>query len=96
MPASLLSILTSFPTVFPLQAVGPDTTPFLISSVFPSPFAAAATPAGEAIRVRTLGALGWLGRRKNVGVEENKVRLDFCSSASFSCTVPSRGGSQMY
>ncbi|GAA5982299.1 hypothetical protein JCM11641_002000 [Rhodosporidiobolus odoratus] len=52
--------------------VGPDTTPFLSTSVFASNFAAAPTPAGEALRVRVLGALGWLGRRNNVPVEENK------------------------
>ncbi|BGP46950.1 hypothetical protein JCM10450v2_002802 [Rhodotorula kratochvilovae] len=51
--------------------VGPDTTPFLIQQVYASPFAAAQTPAGEAIRVRTLGALGYLGRRKGVPSEEN-------------------------
>ncbi|GAA5880505.1 hypothetical protein JCM3774_000630 [Rhodotorula dairenensis] len=51
--------------------VGPDTTPFLIQHVYPSAFAAAQTPAGEAIRVRTLGALGWIGRRKGVSAEEN-------------------------
>ncbi|GAA5837183.1 hypothetical protein JCM11251_005279 [Rhodosporidiobolus azoricus] len=52
--------------------IGPDTLPFLVSSLYPSTFAAAPTPAGEAIRVRTLGALGWLGRRKGVSAEENK------------------------
>ncbi|GJN87628.1 hypothetical protein Rhopal_000583-T1 [Rhodotorula paludigena] len=54
-----------------VQVVGPDTTPFLIQRVYASPFAAAQTPAGEAIRVRTLGALGWLGRRKDVPADEN-------------------------
>ena len=53
--------------------VGPDTTPFLIQHVYPSAFAAVQTPAGEAIRVRTLGALGWIGRRKGVSAEENAV-----------------------
>ncbi|GAA6008534.1 hypothetical protein JCM10207_007147 [Rhodosporidiobolus poonsookiae] len=51
--------------------VGPSTTPFLAASVYPSAFAAAPTPAGEAIRVRVLGCLGWLGRRRDVPVEEN-------------------------
>ncbi|GAA5911439.1 hypothetical protein JCM8208_005060 [Rhodotorula glutinis] len=51
--------------------VGPDTTPFLIQQVYASPFAAQPTPSGEAIRVRTLGALGYLGRRKAVPAEEN-------------------------
>ncbi|GAA5840740.1 hypothetical protein JCM9279_001204 [Rhodotorula babjevae] len=51
--------------------VGPDTTPFLIQRVYASPFAAEPTPSGEAIRVRTLGALGYLGRRKGVPAEEN-------------------------
>ncbi|GAA5861364.1 hypothetical protein JCM8547_006106 [Rhodosporidiobolus lusitaniae] len=53
--------------------ISPSVTPFLLTRVFPSPFAAAPTPAGEAIRVRVLGALGWLGRRRGVGVEENKA-----------------------
>ncbi|GAA6034413.1 hypothetical protein JCM8097_002713 [Rhodosporidiobolus ruineniae] len=52
--------------------IGPSTAPFLVDSVFPSPFAAAPTPAGEAIRVRALGALGVIGRRRGVPVEENK------------------------
>ncbi|BGO90467.1 hypothetical protein NBRC10512_004727 [Rhodotorula toruloides] len=51
--------------------VGPDTTPFLIQRVYPSAFAAAQTPAGEAIRVRTLGALGEIGRRADVPEQEN-------------------------
>ncbi|BGP30940.1 hypothetical protein JCM10296v2_002702 [Rhodotorula toruloides] len=51
--------------------VGPDTTPFLIQRVYPSAFAAAQTPAGEAIRVRTLGALGEIGRRAEVPEQEN-------------------------
>ncbi|GEM06630.1 proteophosphoglycan ppg4 [Rhodotorula toruloides] len=51
--------------------VGPDTTPFLMQRVYPSAFAAAQTPAGEAIRVRTLGALGEIGRRADVREQEN-------------------------
>ncbi|GAA5858433.1 hypothetical protein JCM1840_001202 [Sporobolomyces johnsonii] len=51
--------------------VGPSTTPFLIQQVYNSPFAAAQTPQGEAVRVRVLGALGWIGRRRDVPVEEN-------------------------
>ncbi|GAA5950125.1 hypothetical protein JCM21900_004604 [Sporobolomyces salmonicolor] len=53
------------------QIVGPSTTPFLIQQVYNSPFAAAQTPQGEALRVRMLGALGWIGRRRDVPVEEN-------------------------
>ncbi|GAA6052018.1 hypothetical protein JCM3770_002323 [Rhodotorula araucariae] len=60
--------------------VGPDTTPFLIQQVYASPFAAAQTPAGEAIRVRTLGALGYLGRRKGVPSEENAAIGSFLLS----------------
>lgn len=56
------------------QIVGPSTTPFLIQQVYNSPFAAAQTPQGEAVRVRMLGALGWIGRRRDVPVEENAVR----------------------
>ncbi|GAA6019291.1 hypothetical protein JCM11491_001305 [Sporobolomyces phaffii] len=51
--------------------VGPSTTPFLIQQVYGSSFASAATPQGEAIRVRALGALGCIGRRRDVSVEEN-------------------------
>ncbi|KAK4693418.1 hypothetical protein P7C70_g8926, partial [Phenoliferia sp. Uapishka_3] len=47
-------------------------TPFLIS-VFSHPFATAATPAGEAIRVRVAGALGWIGRRSNITPAENET-----------------------
>ncbi|GAA5900210.1 hypothetical protein JCM6882_002275 [Rhodosporidiobolus microsporus] len=52
--------------------IGPDTLPFLLTSLYPSAFASAPTPAGESIRVRTLGALGWLGRRRGVPVDENR------------------------
>jgi len=48
----------------------------LIQQVYASPFAAEQTPSGEAIRVRTLGALGYLGRRKGVPAEENAVRAN--------------------
>ncbi|GAA5979527.1 hypothetical protein JCM5350_004923 [Sporobolomyces pararoseus] len=51
--------------------VGPSTTPFLVQNVYGSAFASAATPQGEAIRVRVLGTLGCIGRRKEVPVEEN-------------------------
>ncbi|GAA5915546.1 Syo1p [Sporobolomyces salmoneus] len=51
--------------------VGPSTTPFLVQNVYGSSFASAATPQGEAIRVRALGALGCIGRRRDVPVEEN-------------------------
>ncbi|GAA5934107.1 Syo1p [Sporobolomyces koalae] len=51
--------------------VGPSTTPFLIDNVYSSTFASAPTPQGEAIRVRALGALGQIGRRKDVPIEEN-------------------------
>ncbi|KAK4698959.1 hypothetical protein P7C70_g7310, partial [Phenoliferia sp. Uapishka_3] len=52
--------------------VGEQATPFLIS-VFSHPFATAATPAGEAIRVRVAGALGWIGRRSNIAPAENET-----------------------
>ncbi|BGP14836.1 hypothetical protein JCM10213_002725 [Rhodosporidiobolus nylandii] len=52
--------------------IGPDTTPFLLTAVYPCAFAAAPTPSGEAIRVRVLGALGCIGRRKGVPAEENR------------------------
>lgn len=55
------------------QTVGPSATPFLVE-VFSHPFATAATPAGEAIRVRIAGALGWMGRRKGIDGAENEVR----------------------
>ncbi|GAA5885287.1 hypothetical protein JCM16303_005988 [Sporobolomyces ruberrimus] len=51
--------------------VGPSAAPFLVQQVYNSSFASAATPQGEAIRVRVLGALGCIGRRKDVPVEEN-------------------------
>lgn len=50
----------------------PQTTPFLIG-LFSHPFAMAATPAGEAIRVRIIGALGWIGRRAGIESAENEV-----------------------
>lgn len=53
-------------------SVGPDATPFLLS-VFSHPFAKAQTPAGEAIRVRVAGALGWIARRDAVAAEENEA-----------------------
>jgi len=53
-------------------AVGPDATPFLLS-VFTHPFAQAQTPAGEAIRVRIAGALGWIGRRDGIAAAENEA-----------------------
>ncbi|ORY72381.1 hypothetical protein BCR35DRAFT_307647 [Leucosporidium creatinivorum] len=51
--------------------VGPSTTPFLIT-MFSHPYATLATPAGEAVRVRIAGALGWIGRREDVSAEENE------------------------
>jgi hypothetical protein len=62
-----------------LQIVGPSATPFLVQNVYGSPFASAATPQGEAIRVRVLGALGCIGRRKDVPVEENAVSISSSS-----------------
>ncbi|KAM0750209.1 hypothetical protein T439DRAFT_380929 [Meredithblackwellia eburnea MCA 4105] len=52
--------------------IGDQVTPFLIS-LFSHSFAAAANPAGEAIRVRIAGALGWIGRRQGVPTAENQV-----------------------
>lgn len=54
------------------QIVGPSTTPFLVT-MFSHPYATVATPAGEAVRVRIAGALGWIGRREGVSAEENEV-----------------------
>lgn len=54
------------------QIVGPSTTPFLVT-MFSHPYATVATPAGEAVRVRIAGALGWIGRREEVSAEENEV-----------------------
>jgi hypothetical protein len=54
------------------QIIGPSTTPFLIT-MFSHPYATVATPAGEAVRVRIAGALGWIGRREEVPAEENEV-----------------------
>lgn len=59
--------------------VGPDATPFLLS-VFSHPFAKAQTPAGEAIRVRVAGALGWVARREAVSNDENEAVGQFLLS----------------
>ncbi|GAA6060710.1 hypothetical protein JCM10212_003331 [Sporobolomyces blumeae] len=70
--SSVLSALAADRSpVFWWQVVGPSTTPFLVQQVYGSDFASAPTPQGEAIRVRVLGALGWIGRRQAVPVEEN-------------------------
>ncbi|KAL8276569.1 hypothetical protein RQP46_011059 [Phenoliferia psychrophenolica] len=52
--------------------VGEQATPFLVG-IFSHPFATAATPAAESIRVRVCGCLGWLGRRSTVSASENET-----------------------
>ncbi|KAK4053545.1 hypothetical protein OIV83_001713 [Microbotryomycetes sp. JL201] len=59
--------------------VGADTSAFLVS-LFSHPFASIATPAGESIRVRIVGALGWIGRRSGVPVAENEAIGSFLLS----------------
>ncbi|KAM0788603.1 hypothetical protein ACM66B_001724 [Microbotryomycetes sp. NB124-2] len=59
--------------------VGTDTSAFLVS-LFSHPFAAIATPAGEAIRVRIAGALGWIGRRQGISIGENEAIGSFLLS----------------
>lgn len=57
-----------------IQIVGPNPTPFLIE-IFKHPFATAPTPAGEAIQVRIVGALGWVGQREDITPKENEVSI---------------------
>lgn len=49
---------------------------FLVE-VFGQEWTARKTPAAEAIRVRIVGALGWIGRRRDVGESENEVSPEF-------------------